>query len=132
MKFRESLQDGFRVGFAIALAIDRGVERTGRRAVVGRMQPAASQLLDGGGMDRAPEKPGELTHDAQTIALRFRGKLTHAHVLRLRWRSGLTAGWMEIMIRLLLKKVADCLVLQHREPCSVCNALSGRPTNADI
>jgi hypothetical protein len=60
---------------------DRGVQRNGRRAVIDQVQLVASQVLDGGGIGRAPEKPGELAHDAQIVRLRLRCKLAHTHVV---------------------------------------------------
>ncbi|TCK88544.1 hypothetical protein B0G74_6772 [Paraburkholderia sp. BL9I2N2] len=45
------------------------------------MSKKSSQVLDGGGIGRAPEKPGELAHDAQIVGLRLGAKLAHAHVV---------------------------------------------------
>ncbi|MFB9123787.1 hypothetical protein ACFFYR_11365 [Paraburkholderia dipogonis] len=32
----------------------------------------------------------------------------------MRWRNGPTVGWEEVMMRLLLKNEADCLIRQHK------------------
>ncbi len=60
---------------------DRGIERHGRDAVVDQMQLVAPQVLDGGGVGRAPEECGELTDHADITGLGSGCELAHAHVV---------------------------------------------------
>src|SRR6202022_3609938 len=45
------------------------------------MQLVAPQVLDSGGVGRAPEESGELTDHADITGLRVRCELAHAHVV---------------------------------------------------
>ena len=60
---------------------DRGIERDRRDSVIHQMQLIAPQILDTGGVGRAPEKPGKLAHRANVVALRLVRELAHAHVV---------------------------------------------------
>src|SRR6202140_4233037 len=58
------------------------------------MQLVAPQVLDGGGVGRAPEESGELTDHADIAGLRLRCELAHAHVVEhaLAQRTDILAG----------------------------------------
>ena len=91
---------------------DGGIQRHGRDAVVDQMQLVAPQVLNGGGVGRAPEESGELTDHADITGLRLRCELAHAHVVdhALVQRTDILAG-VRVMALLLLRKIeADCLV----------------------
>ena len=58
--FEEELQPG-----------DRGIERDRRDALIDQVQLVAPQILDAGGVGRAPEEAGKLAHRANVVALRL-------------------------------------------------------------